>query len=511
MKPYVNVKLREENFKPVIISYYSNPLPHKLPTRQRNTSALYQNETMPILALMEQQDGNILIVDDDQAVLYTARLILKQQFTHVQTESSPSQIAAHLQQHSYDVVVLDMNFAQGKTSGEEGLFWIRRVRELDPKVQVIVTTAYGDIELAVNAMKEGAVDFLTKPWEKEKLMATVASVFQLSRSKGEVEKLRHQQKTLSQDLDSSFAEMISESKAMQPVFDTIDKVAKTDANVLILGENGTGKELAARAIHRASLRAQQPFIKVDLGTLSETLFESELFGHTKGAFTGAIEARAGRFEVASGGTLFLDEIGNLSLPLQAKLLTAIQSKQIIRVGTNQSISVDVRLISATNLPIHALSEGSQPQFRQDLLYRINTVEIEIPPLRHRPEDISLLVNHYLTIYSRKYQKQLEPMAPPAVEPLQHYPWPGNVRELQHAVERAVIMTNRTRLEASDLLVDARKRKTTPTKATSLNMDEVEKRAIQEAIQKHQGNLSQAATELGLGRSTLYRKMKKYGI
>ena len=460
---------------------------------------------------MERQEGNILIVDDDQAVLYTAKLILKQQYAHVQTESSPSQIATHLQQRSFDVLVLDMNFAQGKTSGQEGLFWIRRVRELDPKVQIVVTTAYGDIELAVNAMKEGAVDFLTKPWEKEKLMATVASVYQLSRSKGEVEKLRHQQQTLSQDLDSGFADIISESKAMHPVFETIEKVARTDANVLILGENGTGKELVARAIHRASLRTQQPFIKVDLGTLSETLFESELFGHTKGAFTGAVEARAGRFEVASGGTLFLDEIGNLSLTLQAKLLTAIQSKQVIRVGTNQPITVDVRLISATNQPIHSLSEGNQPQFRQDLLYRINTVEIEIPPLRHRPEDIGLLVNHYLEMYGKKYQKQLQPLRSQSIEALQGYSWPGNVRELQHAVERAVIMTNSTRLEASDLLVDARKRKTSPAKAASLNMDEVEKRAIQEAIQKHQGNLSQAATELGLGRSTLYRKMKKYGI
>lgn len=472
---------------------------------------LYQNETTANLVTMEKQDGNILIVDDDQAVLYTARLILKQHFTHVQTEGSPSQIAKHLAQQAYDVLLLDMNFAQGKTSGEEGLFWIRQVRELDPKVQIVVTTAYGDIELAVTAMKEGAVDFLTKPWEKEKLVATVTSVCQLSRSKGEVEKLKRQQQTLSQDLDSAFAEIISESEAMQPVFDTIEKVAQTDANVLILGENGTGKELVARAIHRTSLRAQQPFIKVDLGTLSETLFESELFGHSKGAFTGAVEARAGRFEVASGGSLFLDEIGNLSPTLQAKLLTAIQSKQIIRVGTNQTIDVDVRLISATNQPIYGLSEGNDPQFRQDLLYRINTVEIELPPLRERPEDIPLLVNHYIKVYAKKYQKQLDPIQPRVAASLQGYHWPGNVRELQHAVERAVIMSNHTKLEASDLLVDNKRQKSPPPKITSLNMDEVEERAIREAIRKHRGNLSKAAEELGLGRSTLYRKMKKYGI
>ncbi|MEM6843942.1 MAG: sigma-54 dependent transcriptional regulator [Bacteroidota bacterium] len=460
---------------------------------------------------MEKQKGNILIVDDDQAVLYTAKLILKQYFTHVQTEGSPSQITTHLQKQTYNVLLLDMNFAKGKTSGEEGLYWIKQVRELDPRMQIVVTTAYGDIDLAVKAMKEGAVDFLTKPWEKEKLIATVASVCQLSHSKGEVEKLKSQQQALSQDLDSAFAEIVSGSDAMHPVFATIEKVAQTDANVLILGENGTGKELVARAIHRASLRSAQPFIKVDLGTISETLFEAELFGHSKGAFTGAVEARAGRFEVASGGTLFLDEIGNLSPALQAKLLTSIQGKEIIRVGTNQPIQVDVRLLSATNQPIYALSEGNTPQFRQDLLYRINTVEISVPPLRDRPEDIPLLVNHYLRIYSKKYHKELESPRSTVINALQRYAWPGNVRELQHAVERAVIMSSGTRLEDSDLLVNIRPTKTTYSSSSTLNMDEVEKSAVQAAIQKHQGNLSKAAEELGLGRSTLYRKMKKYGI
>ena len=339
----------------------------------------------------------------------------------------------------------------------------------------------------------------------------MASVFQLSRTKGEVVRLKNQQQALSHDLDSTFTEIISESPSIKTVFKTIDKVAPTDANVLILGENGTGKELVARAIHRASLRSHQPFIKVDLGTISETLFESELFGHSKGAFTGSVESRVGRFELAAGGTLFLDEIGNLSPTLQAKLLTAIQSKQIIRVGTNQPIGVDVRLISATNLPIHGLSEGNSPQFRLDLLYRINTVEINIPPLRDRPKDIPLLVNHYLRVYGKKYQKRVNFIDSSVAKKLQDYTWPGNVRELQHAAERAVIMSSNSALRASDFLVNPKQRNQTSPPTTSLNMDEVEKQAIQTAIRKHEGNLSQAANELGLGRSTLYRKMKKYEI
>jgi len=460
---------------------------------------------------MEKQDGKILIVDDDLAVLYTSKLILKQHFTHVQTESSPSQIAHHLHQHHYDVLVLDMNFAPGKTSGTEGLFWIKQIQELDPNVQVVVTTAYGAIELAVNAMKEGAVDFLTKPWKKEKLVATIASVCQLSRSQGEVTRLKHQQQVLGHDLDSTLTKIVSESPAMKPVFETIDKVAETDANVLVLGENGTGKELVARAIHRASFRAKQSFIKVDLGAISETLFESELFGHSKGAFTGAVESRMGRFELAKGGSLFLDEIGHLSPTLQAKLLTAIQSKRIIRVGTNQPIGVDVRLISATNQPIYELSEGNSPKFRQDLLYRINTVEINIPSLRNRPKDIPLLVNHYLQIYGKKYHKQLDFIGSSVATKLQDYAWPGNVRELQHAVERAVIMSSSSTLKASDFLVHPKKRNIKSSPTTSLNMDEVEKGAIKTAIRKHKGNISQAANELGLGRSTLYRKMKKHGM
>lgn len=475
---------------------------------------MYHNGTIHTFghtrANMHKFDGKILIVDDDQAVLYTARMVLKQMFAHISTESSPSQIIPLLRQTAYDVVVLDMNFAQGKTSGQEGLFWLREILNLDPQTQVIVTTAYGDIELAVSAMREGAIDFLVKPWEKEKLLATVHTAFQLSRTRREVAQLRRRQQTLSQELETPFAAMITRSPAMQPVLDAIQKVAETEANVLILGENGTGKELVARAIHCHSLRAAEAFIKIDLGAITETLFESELFGHTKGAFTGAVEDRAGRMEVASGGTLLLDEIGNLSLPLQAKLLTALQSKQVIPVGTHQPIDIDVRLVCATNQPLHELAAAPKPTFRQDLLYRINTVEIFLPPLRARREDISVLVAHFLRLYGKKYGKETLQISRKAMRQLEKYTWPGNVRELQHAVERAVIMSSHATLEAADFLLDHAQPTRLPDVET-YHMETVEKNTLTEAIRKHQGNLSKAAQELGLGRSTLYRKMKKYDL
>ncbi len=459
---------------------------------------------------MPPLDGKILIVDDDQAVLYTAKLALKKAFAQVRTESAPSQIIPILQQTHFDVILLDMNFAQGKTSGREGLFWMKEILKQDPQTLVVVTTAYGDIELAVKAMKEGAVDFLVKPWESEKLLATLKAAYQLGQSKREIEQLKNKQKALSQELESSFSEIVSKSTAMQQVFEAIHKVAATDANVLILGENGTGKELVARAIHRQSARKEEAFIKVDLGAITETLFESELFGHAKGAFTGAVEDRAGRFEVASGGTLFLDEIGNLSLPLQAKLLTVLQSKQMVRVGTNRPVSIDVRLICATNQPLYNMIDSAKAAFRQDLLYRINTVEIEIPPLRERKEDIPLLIQYFLERYGRKYQKEAIRMHKKALPQLQQYHWPGNVRELQHAVERAVIMSNHQVLEVSDFLFNT-KTKAEPNSKQVYTIEKVEKKTIEEAIRMYQGNLSKAADALGLGRSTLYRKMKKYGL
>lgn len=459
---------------------------------------------------MEKKEGKVLIIDDDQAVLYTAKMVLKQLFTQIKTASHPSEIMPLLDKEHFDVILLDMNFAQGKTSGQEGLFWVKEIRKADPEAQIVVTTAYGAIELAVNAMKEGAVDFLSKPWEKEKLSAIIMSAYEKYHSQKELKKWKDREQALSQDLESSFNEIISASKAMLLVFDTITKVSATDANVLILGENGTGKELVARAIHRASLRKHAPFIKVDLGAVTETLFESELFGHAKGAFTGAVEERAGRFEIASGGTLFLDEIANLSLPLQAKLLTALQSKQIIRVGTNKPMDIDVRLICATNMPVYDKISEPNPTFRQDLLYRINTVEITLPPLRDRADDIPILLSHYLQQFGKKYQKERLEISDRTLRQLQQYSWPGNVRELQHAVERAVIMSNSNSLEAGDFLMSNKQQPIVPTKA-SYNLEEVEKKTISEAMRKHQGNLSQTASELGMGRSTLYRKIKKYGL
>jgi two-component system, NtrC family, response regulator HydG len=468
--------------------------------------------------MSDKIDGKILIIDDDQAVLYTAKMILKQRFEAVATESSPAEVIPQLQKNHFDVILLDMNFAHGMTSGQEGIRLLREIMKVDPEAHVIVNTAYGDIYLAVEAMKEGAADFLVKPWEKEKLLSTVLSIFKLSQSRKELVRLKHKESALRQDLDSPYAEIISASAPMQKIFTTIKKVAATDASVLILGENGTGKELIARAIHRQSKRAHEAFIKVDLGAISESLFEAELFGHVKGAFTDAKEDRAGRFEVASGGTLFLDEIGNLSLPLQAKLLTALQSHEIIRIGANQPFPVDVRLICATNLPLHDLliePEGmpaintGRRYFRQDLFYRINTVEIKLPPLRERKEDIPVLIEHYLDLYKKKYQKPELRINQSTLEKLQHYRWAGNVRELQHATERAVILCASKKLKSTDFLPDMGS--SAKEEKSAISIQEVEKEAIDKAIRKHNGNLSQAAQELGLGRSTLYRKMKKYGL
>ncbi len=470
--------------------------------------------------MTDKINGKILIIDDDQAVLYTAKMILKQQFESVTTESSPAEIIPLLQKQNFDIVLLDMNFAQGMTSGQEGMRLLREIMKVAPETHVIVNTAYGDIALAVEAMKEGAADFLVKPWEKEKLLSTVLSIFKLSQSKKEVTRLKHKENALRQDLDSPYTEIISASATMQKIFATIKKVAATDASVLVLGENGTGKELIARAIHRQSERANEAFIKVDLGAISESLFEAELFGHVKGAFTDAKEDRAGRFEVASGGTLFLDEIGNLSLPLQAKLLTVLQSQEVIRIGANQPTPVNVRLISATNLPLHNLliepegmpaTHAGRRYFRQDLFYRINTVEIKLPPLRERLEDIPVLIEHYLELYRKKYQKPGLQINRNTLEKLQQYRWPGNVRELQHATERAVILCDSKKLKGIDFLPDMGAAAKEEKPGISINIQEVEKETIDKAIRKHNGNLSQAAHELGLGRSTLYRKMKKYGL
>jgi DNA-binding NtrC family response regulator len=377
----------------------------------------------------------------------------------------------------------------------------------------VLITAYGDVETAVQAIKEGATDFVLKPWQNEKLIATLASAARLRASRREAARLRSRERQLSEDLDHRYGEFVGgAAPSMQRVFETIDKVAATDASVLILGENGTGKELVARALHRASARSDEVFVAVDMAALTETLFESELFGHTKGAFTDAKEDRAGRFEVASGGTLFLDEIGNLSMPLQAKLLTALQRREITRVGSNKPIPIDVRLICATNQPVYEMVRENT--FRQDLLYRINTVEIRLPPLRERVEDIPLLADHFLAQYAKKYQKEVKGISPAALKKLQKYHWPGNVRELQHMIERAIIMTESSILQPEDFFFAGQH--TTPDEQDGLvfdsyNLEAVEKMVIRKALDKHEGNISQTADELGLTRASLYRRLEKYGL
>jgi two-component system response regulator HydG len=454
-----------------------------------------------------QEGGKILMIDDDEDVLLAAKMLLKKQGHHVIIEKNPNKIPFLLNNDTYDVILLDMNFSKDITSGKEGFYWLEQILERDPNAVVILITAFGDVEMAVKALKQGATDFILKPWQNEKLVATISTAIRLKQSYNQVDKLKKAKEMLEEQISKPFAEIIGQSTAIKDVFNLIDKVAKTEANILILGENGTGKELIARAIHQRSLRKDNSFVSVDMGAITETLFESELFGHKKGAFTDAREDRPGRFELATGGTLFLDEIGNLSLALQSKLLSALQSRHITRVGSNQSVAVDIRLICATNMPLQKMvQEGS---FRQDLLYRMNTVEIQVPPLSDRVEDIPLLAKHYLNYYAKKYHKQVNTIAPEALDKLKRYAWPGNIRELQHAIERAVIMTDSPSLQETDFLLS--RSLTGPSNNNTLNLDEVEKSAIAKALQMHNGNISKAADELGLTRASLYRRMEKYGL
>ncbi|HET9486308.1 MAG TPA: sigma-54 dependent transcriptional regulator [Chryseosolibacter sp.] len=447
------------------------------------------------------------MIDDDEDVLLAAKMLLKKQSHHVIIEKNPNKIPFLLNNDTYDVILLDMNFSKDITSGKEGFYWLEQILEKDPNAVVILITAFGDVEMAVKALKKGATDFILKPWQNEKLVATISTAIRLKQSYNQVDKLKKAKEMLEEQISKPFGEIIGQSAAIRDVFALINKVAKTDANVLILGENGTGKELIARAIHQRSLRKDNSFVSVDMGAITETLFESELFGHKKGAFTDAREDRPGRFELASGGTLFLDEIGNLSLSLQSKLLSSLQSRQVTRVGANQSLPVDIRLICATNMPLHKMvQEGT---FRQDLLYRINTVEIHVPPLSDRVEDIPMLAEHYLNYYAKKYHKPVRTIAPEAVDKLKRYAWPGNIRELQHAIERAVIMTDSSSLQETDFLLSRSLSSGPP--ANTLNLDEVEKAAITKALHLHNGNISKAADELGLTRASLYRRMEKYGL
>lgn len=457
---------------------------------------------------MKKYDGHILIVEDDEHVVLTSRMILKQYFENIESLASPKTLENKLRQTDYDVILLDMNFSAGVTTGNEGLFWLNRIHTLAPLTQVVLQTAYGDIDLAVKSIKEGAVDFLAKPWDKEKLVTTMLNAYQQAKARKENKELKSKQKAIQQHLNQNHQPFIASAPIMKGVLQTIEQVATTDANVLILGENGTGKEMIAHAIHNQSHRADEPFISVDLGAIPPSLFESEMFGHEKGAFTDAKERRIGKFELANKGTLFLDEIGNLSPDLQIKLLTVLQQRKISKVGSNEVVPIDVRIICATNAPISDLVRSGT--FRNDLYYRVNTVEIKLPPLRERKEDIPEIFNHYLNEYTKRYHKTLT-VNESVLAQLFKYRWPGNIRELQHAIERAVILCSQPELTIRDFQLQPSYFNDDDVDLKSLNLADVEREAIKQAVRKSNGNLTRAAEELGIGRTTLYRKMEEYGI
>ncbi|MBU0488789.1 MAG: sigma-54 dependent transcriptional regulator [Bacteroidetes bacterium] len=456
---------------------------------------------------MEKLNASILLVDDDEDVLLAAKLFLKQHVRKVHTEKAPDKIPALLKAENYDLIFLDMNFTKDATSGKEGFHWMNRILESDPAAVIILMTAYGDIELAVQTIKEGATNFILKPWENKKLLATVMAALQHRKMAVENVSLKSRQKVLSADSDQQYSTLIGSSPPMLRLLAVADKVAATDANVLILGENGTGKELIARYIHRMSPRSSEVFVSVDLGAISESLFESELFGYKKGAFTDAREDKPGRFEVANGGTLFLDEIGNLTVGLQSKLLSVLQSRKVTRLGSNKEVPVDIRLICATNMPLYEMVRENK--FRQDLLYRINTVELHLPPLRERKEDLPLLVSHFLETYSKKYKFPLKRLHDSTLKRLEKHSWPGNIRELQHSVERAVILSESNVLQPSDFFLS--QSEPSDMELDSYNINDTEKSLIRKVMDKHGGNISKAATELGLTRASLYRRIEKYGI
>lgn len=459
---------------------------------------------------MEKNLGRILVIDDNEDVLFSAKMLLRNHAKEVIMEKNPKKIPFLVSNEDFDIILLDMNFTEDITSGKEGFYWLKEILKYDPSAVVVMITAYGDVEMAVQALKEGATDFVLKPWQNEKLLATLSAATKLRHSQKEVTQLKQENKYLASELNNPQPVIQGNSPAMQQLFTILDRVAKTDADVLLLGENGTGKEVLARAIHQRSQRADKVFVSVDMGAVTETLFESELFGHKKGAFTDAKEDRIGRFEAANGGTLFLDEIGNLSPALQAKLLTVLQRREIIRVGTNKPIPINVRLICATNMPLKEMVQ--QREFRQDLLYRINTVELNIPPLRNRTEDIAVLAEHFLNQYAQKYRQPLKRLSENALNKLKKYSWPGNVRELQHALERASIMSDNRELKTEDFFfMEEPETNSFESNTDAPSLDIIEKEAVTKVLQKHDGNISKAAKELGLSRGALYRRMEKYAL
>jgi DNA-binding NtrC family response regulator len=451
--------------------------------------------------------GKLLIVDDNKSILSALEILLQDEFEEVKTIANPNQLPSLIESKEFDLVLLDMNFSAGVNSGNEGLFWLGKIQEMKPEMEVVLFTAYGDVELAVKALKQGAADFVMKPWDNDKLKATLRNVFKLQQSKKEIKNLKRRENALKSEINRDNYFIVAQSPQMREVLNLVRKVAKTDANVLITGDNGTGKELIARELHRLSKRADEILVSVDMGAISETLFESELFGHKKGAFTDARDDRTGKIENANNGTLFLDEIGNLPVHLQPKLLSVLQNREVVPIGSNKPVSVDIRLICATNRNTDKMvAEGV---FRQDLLYRINTIHIEIPPLRERKEDILTVTEYFLKIYCNKYRKQEMVISNAGMQKLTSYQWPGNVRELQHAIEKAVILSDKKELTPDDFFF----KPVMPGMNDFIEgtIDEMEQKMILQVIQKCGSNLSAAAEKLGITRQTLYNKMKKYNL
>lgn len=471
-----------------------------------------------------EKRGAILIVDDDEDILVAGKLLLKRHFADVVTISQPNQIAASMRKINFDAILLDMNFGPGQSSGEEGFYWLAEILKIDPEAVVIMITAHGGVNIAVEAMKMGATDFVSKPWQNEKVVATLSAAVKLRTTRNKAATLKQANRTLVED--SGGQKIIGSSGALKNIQSMIERTAPTDANVLIVGENGTGKELVARELHRLSNRSDEIFLSVDMGAISESLFDSELFGHKKGSFTDAKDDRVGRLQAASGGTLFLDEIGNLPLHLQAKLLTVLEQRTVTPVGSNQSVSIDVRVIAATNLTQKQLNDENR--FRQDLLFRLNTVEISVPPLRERTEDIEDIAKHYIQLYCRKYEKKIKSLSTEALNAIKTYAWPGNVRALRHAIERAVILSQHEKFSANDFSLEDQ-----PSSAGEienkmavrsengmeeiilpeggLNLEKMEYILIERSLKKHRYNISHAAKELGLTRAALYRRMEKHGF
>ena len=450
---------------------------------------------------MVLKNATVLVIDDDVDVLTALRLLLKPMVKDVVTEKNPSNILSQIEKANYDIIILDMNFNGLVNTGNEGIFWLNKIRKQKPESSVILMTAYADIDLAIRGLKEGASDFLMKPWKNEKIIETITTILGNKKSKS----------AQKETINSNSMEIIGDSDVMNDVFVKLKKVAPTDANVLVLGENGTGKDLIARALHDHSNRRDKPFIKVDVGALTASLFESELFGYKKGAFTDAREDRKGRFEAANGGTLFLDEIGNISLGQQVRLLTVLQNRQVTPLGSNESIPIDIRLVCATNIDPKVLAD--EKKFRKDLIYRINTVDIIVPPLRDRGTDITELSHHFVALYAEKYNKHTFTFDSGFISKLKKHDFPGNVRELQYVLERAVIMTDGSTLKPEDLVFSSIERSTATTTIanTSLNLDDLEKNAIHTVLEKNKGNVSKSAKELGITRAALYRRLDKYEL